>query len=255
VTGWAPAFAAGAALFIFFAAFHAFYLPGEPELRSSSSKAVRKSFSGAFSAYLGQERIAAILMFIMFYRLGDFLWKPMAKPFLMDIGVTVSQIGFLNGVIGIIATIIGTLIGGIYIAKRGLVRGLWVLGIIQSATLILYAWLAYVHPPLPKGNIITYGGLLHVGIINTFENFAYGLGTIAFVNFLMWTCQKEYHAAHYAIATGLMAIASTLSSFVSGFLVKQMQYLAFFFFCFLASIPGLILILFLPLKKMDDAKE
>ncbi|MFA6448335.1 MAG: MFS transporter [bacterium] len=261
LTGWNAAFTLGAALFFLFLVFHSFYLPRPVITVESDANQAKKSFGEAFSSYLDQKRIVVILLFILLFRIGDFLWKPMSKPFLMDIGVSIGQIGFLQGVIGIIATILGSIVGGIYISKRGLTRGLWVLGIIQSITLLLYAWLAFVHKVMPKGadgavlQAITNTGLIHVGVINTFENFAYGLGTIAFVNFLMRTCKKEYNAAHYAIATSLMALATMLASFFSGFLVKDMGYMTFFIFCFAASIPGILILIFLPLKDMEIVKK
>jgi PAT family beta-lactamase induction signal transducer AmpG len=260
LTGWNAAFTLGAALFFIILVFHSFYLP-KPTPVAQSAGQPKKSFSEAFSTYLDQKRIVLIILFILMFRVGDFLWKPMSKPFLMDIGVTVFQIGFLQLVLGTIATIFGCIIGGIYISKRGLTRGLWVLGVIQSITLLLYAWLALVHKIMPKGadgmalEAINWTGLIHVGVINTFENLAYGLGTIAFVNFLMRTCKKEYNAAHYAIATGLMALASTFASFFSGFLAQKMGYMPFFVFCFGASVPGLLILFFLPLKDMEIKKQ
>ena len=190
-------------------------------------------------------------MFILLYRIGDFLWKPMAKPFLMDIGVSVSMIGLIHGTIGIASTIAGSIVGGIFIARKGLTKGLWVLGIIQNVTLLLYAYLAHT---FPKAAHLSGAGLAQVACINAFENFAYGLGTIAFVNFLMRTCKKEYTAAHYAIATGLMALASTFASVSSGFLKVSIGPTQFFVFCFLASIPGMIILYFLPLKEMEAKK-
>jgi MFS transporter, PAT family, beta-lactamase induction signal transducer AmpG len=262
LTGWPAAFTLGAALFVLFLIFHYFYLPKHIVPTAQANTGLwKKSFGDAFSTYLDQNRIVIILLFIFLFRIGDYLWKPMSKLFLLDIGVSVGQLGFLQGVIGIIATILGSILGGIYISKRGLTRGLWVLGIIQSVTLLLYAWLALVHKVGPKGtdglvlNSISSTGLWHVGVINTFENFAYGLGTIAFVNFLMRTCKKEYYAAHYAIATGIMALATMLASLFSGFLAKEMGYMTFFILCFATSIPGLLLLFFLPLKNMEIAKS
>ncbi len=260
-TSWTLGFGIGAVLFSALYLFHLTYLPSSARTgRETGSDGQKKSFTRAFTTYLDQKRIIVIILFILLFRIGDFLWKPMSKPFLMDIGISVAQIGFLQGVLGIIATILGSIAGGIYIAKRGLTRGLWVLGIIQSITLLLYAWIALVHKIVPKGpdglplGHIPHTVLIHVGVINTFENFAYGLGTIAFVNFLMRTCKKEYTAAHYAIATGLMALATMLAAFFSGFLAKQMGYMTFFIFCFLTSIPGLAILYFLPLKDMEAAK-
>lgn len=250
--GWPLGFGIGAAVFSAAFLFHLFYLPHPARAvrEAAAAGAPRKSFTQAFTTYLDQKRIILILMFIILFRIDDSFWKPMAKPFLMVIGVSVAQMGFLQGVVGIAATIVGALAGGFYIAKRGLTRSLWVLGVIQSANLLLYAWLAYVFPVLPKGAAIAHSGLIQIGIINALENFSIGLGTIAFVNFIMRTCKKEYTAAHYAIATSLMALSSMFASFFSGFLAVKLGWTTYFVFCFYASIPGLIVLAFLPLKEL-----
>lgn len=250
-TGWGSAFAIGAVVFLGFFLFHTFYLPHAAAPSADAPKQDKKTFGEAFSTYLDQKRIILILMFILTYRIGDFLWKPMAKPFLMDIGVSVSMIGLLHGTIGIASTIVGSIVGGIFIARKGLTVGLWVLGIIQNVTLLLYAYLAHA---FPKAAHLSSAGLAQVACINAFENFAYGLGTIAFVNFLMRTCKKEYTSSHYAIATGLMALAATFASIISGFLKTSIGPTQFFTFCFFASIPGMIILYFLPLKEMEAQK-
>ncbi|HOX27598.1 MAG TPA: hypothetical protein PLQ76_00440 [bacterium] len=254
-SNWALAFCVGALLFLMVMLFHFYYLPRPAAITGGGAAAItggeKKSFARAFTTYLDQKRIVIILLFILLYRVGDFLWKPMAKPFLMDIGVSVVQIGVIQGVLGMIATILGSIAGGIYIAKRGLTRGLWVLGIIQSITLLLYAYLALRFPKTPAISLV---GIIEVATVNVFENLAYGLGTIAFVNFLMRTCKKEYTSAHYAIATGLMALASTIASVYSGFLAQKFGYTNFFVFCFISSVPGLFLLALLPLKELEPAK-
>ncbi len=254
-SSWSVGFGAGAAVFVLLYVFHMFYLPyapeGVPPGRGVSPQSHRKSFADAFSSFLDQKRILLILMFIIFFRVDDFLWKPMSKAFLMDIGVSVAQLGFLQGVVGVIATIAGSVLGGFYIARKGLTKSLWTLGIWQSTNLLLYAYLALAHPVVPKGSVISHMSFIHVGVVNALENLAIGLGTIAFVNFLMRTCKKEYTAAHYAICTGLMAVSSMVASFFSGFLAESMGYLGFFLLCFFASIPGLIILAFLPLKDLE----
>lgn len=248
-SSWQVGFGGMCAVFAALAIYHNFTLP-KPALAETAPGAEKKSFVGAFTTFLDQKKIIFILLFIVLFRLDDAFWKPMAKPFLMDIGVSVAQIGLLQGIIGIWATILGGLAGGWFIAKRGLHRGLWVLGIIHACNPLFYTWLSFMHK---KGGQLTNVGLIHVGTVNALENFAVGLGTIAFVNFLMKTCKKEYTSAHYAIATGLMAITGMLASFFSGFIANKIGYTHYFLFCFIASFPGMLVLLFLPVKEMEAA--
>ena len=265
--GWPYAFGIGAALFGFFYLYHFIILPPAPKpVRSAGANAPRVTFSEAFSSYLDQKRIILILLFVILFRIDDNFWVPMSKIFLANIGVTVKQLGFLQGYLGVIGAIIGGLAGGFYVAKRGLTRSLWVLGIIQSTNLLLYAWLAFAYPVIKDGSAIAgtrlihitlFGahnvhlGLIHVAVINVLENMSIGLGTIAFVNFIMRTCKKEYTAAHYAIATGLMALSSMVANFFSGFLAVELGWLKYFIFCFIAALPGLVVLAFLPLRELE----
>lgn len=248
---WQVGFGGAFLVFVALALYHNIALPKPlPIVVIDGEK--RKSSIGAFTSFLDQNKIVLILLFIVLFRLDDAFLKPMAKPFLMDIGVTVAQIGFLQGVVGIGATIAGTLGGGFFIAKKGLHRGLWVLGIIHACNPLFYTWLALIHK---KGESLGSLGLIHVGTVNALENFAVGLGTIAFVNFLMRTCKKEYTSAHYAIATGLMALSGMFASFFSGFIASKIGYMHYFMFCAIASIPGMMILLFLPIKEMEAAAK
>jgi MFS transporter, PAT family, beta-lactamase induction signal transducer AmpG len=249
--GWAVGIGFGALAFLILYLFHIFYLPKCSATPPTMVSVIHKSVAEAFTSYLAQKRIILIFLFLVLFKVDDYLWTPMSKPFLMEIGVSVTQIGFLQGVLGVVGAILGGILGGIYISKRGLTRSLWVLGIIHSLNQFLYAWLAFVHPVLPQGNTIAFVGLLHVGTINFLENLASGLGTIAFVNFIMRTCKKEYTATHYAIATGIMALSRTLAFILSGFIAKKLGWMHYFLFCFCSSIPALAVLAFLPLKELE----
>ena len=87
-----------------------------------------------------------------------------------------------------------------------------------------------------------------VAAVNAFEQFSYGIGATAYTIYLLSTVRPEYRASHYAIATGLMALGLLVPGSVSGFLTR-LGYPTFFLISFAASIPGIIIILFLPFKE------
>jgi PAT family beta-lactamase induction signal transducer AmpG len=94
--------------------------------------------------------------------------------------------------------------------------------------------------------------LLLVASVHAFDQFAGGLGTSVLVTYLMRTCLSEFKAAHFAIGTGLMNISGVLSGVMSGFLAGWLGYGYFFGISFLASIPGMLLIFFVPFLDSDN---
>jgi PAT family beta-lactamase induction signal transducer AmpG len=209
----------------------------------SSSSAKEKfinhlnAYLEAFRSYLDQEKILLVILFMLFYKLGDAMLFSMNTPFLLDLGVTTFQLGWMSGTIGKVCSIAGSIMGGWWVSKKGLRKGLWHLALTMNFTILAYVWLAMMKP-----------GLIGVAIVHGIEQLAAGLGTTAFVIFQMRTCKKEFRAAHYAIATSIMAFGPMISGPIGGILASRLGYTSFFWVCFGCSIPGLILIKLLPIQ-------
>ncbi len=200
-----------------------------------------KNYLEAFKTYLLQDRIAIIIIFMLLYKLGDAMLFSMNTPFLLDLGVTTFQLGWISGTVGKICSIAGSIAGGWWVAKKGLRKGLWQLALTMNLTILAYVWLSIAKP-----------GLFGVVIVHGLEQIAAGVGTTSFVIFQMRTCKKEFRAAHYAIATSIMAFGPMISGPIGGYLASKFGYTSFFAICFLASIPGFTLIKFLPnLEKQN----
>ncbi|MDZ8088175.1 MAG: AmpG family muropeptide MFS transporter, partial [Nostoc sp. DedQUE12b] len=114
------------------------------------------------------------LAFITLYKLGDALLSNMTTPFLLQTGFTKTDIGAIQVGMGLIATIVGALAGGSILSTIGINRSLWVFGILQAVSNLAYFFLAYIGQ--------NYQAM--VLAINV-EQFCGGLGTAAFVAFLM----------------------------------------------------------------------
>ncbi len=228
-----------------------FFLPKPPNPKTQSvnhHESLKEKFSNhlkqyllAFKTYLDQEKIVLIIIFMLIYKLGDAMLFSMNTPFLLDLGVTTFQLGWVSGTVGKITSISGGIIGGIWAGKRGLRKGLWELALFMNATILAYVWMAYHRPPFWM-----------IVATHALEQFAAGVGTTAFVIFQMRTCKAEFRASHYAIATSIMAFGPMISGPIGGYLASHFGYTSFFAICFAASIPGLTLIPFLPLK--DEKK-
>ncbi|NEQ23491.1 MAG: MFS transporter, partial [Microcoleus sp. SIO2G3] len=168
----------------------------------------------------GLVRGILILLFIVLYKLGDALVNNMSKPFLLPntgLGFSQTEIGVIQGGMGLLATIVGTLAGGVILSKIGINRSLWVFGILQAVSNFTYFLLAQVGKNYS----------LLVLTINI-ENFCAGLGTAAFVAFLMSLCNQRFSATQYALLSSLMAVSRDILVAEAGNWVKAVGWSSFF---------------------------
>lgn len=209
----------------------------------------------AFISFLDQPKIKYILLFVMLYRAGESLLSSMSTPFILDIGITKFEFGIISGTIGTLCSIAGTITGGWLISRYDLIRTIWPITLGQNLTNLVYMGMAYHfnhfvgHPELGAADIGA------VGVIHAMDQLAGGLGTAVFVTFLMRTCKKEYKASHFAIVSGLMSVCGTLMGGISGFLAASLGYVLFFGLSFCASIPGMILIFYIPFLRHRSKKD
>lgn len=186
---------------------------------------------GEFFQRSGVQRGILILVFIVLYKLGDALVNNMVTPFLLDIQFTQTDIGAIRGGMGLLATIVGTLAGGALLSQIGINRSLWIFGGLQAISNLVYFLLAQVGQNYP----------LMVLSINI-ENFCAGLGTAAFVAFLMSLCNPRFSATQYALLSSLMAVSRDILSAPAGQIAKATGWPLFFLLTLLAALPGLLLL-------------
>lgn len=209
--------------------------------------ASRSFYAASFVSFLDQERIGWALAFIVLYRSGESLLMSMCVPFLMDIGINKAQYGLISGTLGIVCSILGALAGGACIARFTIKRTIWPLTLAQNLTLLLYMGIAFYYRDVTGTETARLGvSLPLVAAVHCFEQFAAGLGTAVFSFYLMRCCRPEYKASHFAIVSGIMNIGGSLFGVVSGFIASLLGYWRFFGLSFLASIPGMLLIFFIP---------
>jgi PAT family beta-lactamase induction signal transducer AmpG len=248
-TNWTLGFGAAGALMILTAAVNAAVLPrpAEPAAsdRSRASGGRRSkglAFLEAYRTFLGQPQAALVLSFMFFYKLGDIMMFAMSKPLLRDIGIDTSHRGILNG-LGTLATILGSISGGAIIARYGMARCLVPMTFFQNLAIPLYIGMAVWRPP--------FAGVVPVVM---FEQFAAGIGAAAHVVFLMQRTRATFSASHYALATAVVSLGSTLSGFVSGPINEAVGHPLFFTIAFIASWPSLVLVLLVPRTPVEPAK-
>lgn len=239
--------------------FTTFWAPEPKQLRlppASLADAVKLPFIEFFQRS-GLLRGILILLFIVLYKLGDALVNNMSTPFLLPntgLGFSQTDIGAIQGGMGLLATIVGTLAGGAVLSKIGINRSLWVFGGLQAVSNLAYFLLAQVGK--------NYSVLL---LTINIENFCAGLGTAAFVAFLMSLCNPSFSATQYALLSSLMAVSRDILVAPAGSLAKATGWPMFFLISIVAALPGLLLLpvfapwnsqsVDMPRAELDDEEE
>ncbi|HET6468938.1 MAG TPA: AmpG family muropeptide MFS transporter [Geminicoccaceae bacterium] len=179
----------------------------------------------------GMSTAIVILLFIMLYKLGDALLGTMANPFYVELGFSKPEVAAIVKGYGLVATLLGGFLGGLIVNQRGILPGLWICGLVQMASNLVFvvqAWVGY--------------DLAMLTVTISAENLAGGMGTAAFVAYLSSLCNLNYTATQYALLSSFMAQARTTLSAFSGFLAEAVPWVDFFLLTTLAAVPGLMLL-------------
>ncbi len=238
---WLLAFGAAGVLMLATAAVNSALMPRPapaPRPTTSTAEAKTAAFWTAYRSFLAQPKAPLVLAFMFFYRLGDIMMFAMSKPLLRDIGVDLAHRGVLNG-LGTAVFIAGSLAGGAIIARFGLPRTLVPLLYLQNLAIPLYVAMAIWKP--------TFAGVCAIVLA---EQVVSGLGNAGHVVFLIQRSRGLFSASHYAFATAIVSLGSTLSGYVSGPLDQHFGHPLFFSLAFVAGWPALALVWFVP---KDDA--
>lgn len=228
----------------------AFMLPGlamalsvrEPAMRIAAPKTLRQAVVEPFREFVnrdsGWQGATLILGFIFFYKLGDSMATALATPFYLDMGYTKSDIGLIAKHAGLWPSVIGGLLGGLWMVKLGINRALWVFGVVQWVTILGFAWLAQ------SGPYPTIGAEERVALatVISLEALGVGLGTAAFVAFIARTTNPAYTATQFALFTSLAAVPRTFINATTGWLVERMGWFGFYWLCVLLAVPGMLLL-------------
>lgn len=207
-------------------------LSPEPEYPQKQPLTIKEAVVDPFKDFLSKDSAIVFLFAIILYKFGDAFAGSITTAFLIrGAGFTPAEVGAVNKGFGLIATLLGALIGGSLMVKLGLFRSLVFFGILQGVSNLSFAVLAEWGRNYPLF-VFTIG----------FENICGGMGTSAFIAFLMALCNKRYSATQYALLSSLSAIGRVFITPLSGFLVEALGWANFFILTFFTAIPGLILL-------------
>lgn len=228
----------------------AFMLPGlamalsvrEPAMRIAAPKTLRQAVVEPFREFVnrdsGWQGATLILGFIFFYKLGDSMATALATPFYLDMGYTKSDIGLIAKHAGLWPSVIGGLLGGLWMVKLGINRALWVFGVVQWVTILGFAWLARSGPYPAIGA----EERVALATVISLEALGVGLGTAAFVAFIARTTNPAYTATQFALFTSLAAVPRTFINATTGWLVERLGWFGFYWLCVLLAVPGMLLL-------------
>ena len=244
---WSLVFFVCAGLFIAIGLYHSYQLP-KPTTDKGASLG---SLGNLFKTFFQKKGIVLSLAFILLYRLGEAQLAKLASPFLLDtpemggLNLSTEQVGIIYGTIGVIALLLGGIVGGIVASKHGLKKWLWYMVAAMNVPNLVYVYLAFVQPE----NFWVISSCVAI------EQLGYGFGFTAFMLYLIYVAQGPYQTAHYAICTGFMALGMMLPGMIAGWLQEIMGYDWFFIWVCLCTIPGIILAGFLPIPEEFGKKK
>jgi MFS transporter, PAT family, beta-lactamase induction signal transducer AmpG len=221
-----------------------FMLPGialtlavsEPALVRGRPRTLREAVVEPFHEFLarnGWRDALTVLLFIFLYKLGDSMATALATPFYLDLGFKLTDIGLIAKNAGLWASVIGGLLGGLWMVKIGINRALWLFGIVQVVSILGFAWLAYVNRP----------DRVLLAVVIAVEALGVGLGTAAFTAYIARTTDPRYTATQYALFTSLAAVPRTVINASTGWIVEHTGWFDFYLLCTLLALPGMALLL------------
>jgi len=205
-------------------------------------------FARAYVTFLEQPGIGRALAFVLTFRLGESFLLKMRTPFLLkEVRMSEGEFGLLTATIGVAATIVASMVGGLLISRQGLRRWIWPFVLSQNLLNLLYCVIAFGDP--------AHTSMATLSAVIIAENLGSGLGTAVFMVYIMRCAAPSHRAAHMAIVTALMSLGFTVAGVTSGFLAEAIGYGPYFGFTFLATIPSMALIPFVPhLDRTPAAK-
>ncbi len=242
---WSVIFFTISGLLVLLALYHFYILPGkqQPEQTKRTAHEVMTELWGILCNFFTKKHIFYYILFVVLYRFAEGLVIKIAPLFLRSsrdvggLGLSLTEVGTINGVFGSAAFVLGSLLAGLYVSKFGLRRTLFSLCCVFNFPFVVYTLLSLYQPD----NLY----LISTGI--AFEYFGYGFGYIGLTLFMMQqVAPGKYQMSHYAFASAIANFGVMIPGMASGWLSDTLGYQQFFLYALLAAIPALLITWFVP---------
>ncbi len=217
--------------------------PNEPT-QSQDVTSLKQAVIEPFKEFFQRQGVAyalLLLLALILYKLGDAFTLSLSTTFLLrGMHFTLIEVGLANKTISMIAGISGGIIGGIVMSRWSLFRALWVFGILQVLSNLMYMWLAMV------------GHHMTVMLTAVFaEHFCGGLGTVAFLAWIISLCDHRFSAMQFALLSALATLGRVYVGPSAAMLVDHVGWTWFYFWAFIIGVPGVLILL--PLRRFSQA--
>ena len=207
-------------------------LAREPEAPVREPHSLRQAVAFPLKDFFQRNNAWLLITLIILYKLGDAFAASLTTTFLIrGVGFSAGDVGLVNKTLGLLATIIGALYGGVLMQRLSLFRALMIFGVLQAVSNFAY-WLLAVTPP----------HLWSMASAVFIENLCGGMGTAAFVALLMTLCNKSFSATQFALLSALSAVGRVYVGPAAGWLVELWGWPVFYAFTVVAAAPGLLLL-------------
>jgi PAT family beta-lactamase induction signal transducer AmpG len=239
-------------ILILMALYHMQMLPkGETAEEVSSISEAYNTLSEVIRTFFQKKNIWWGIAFIVLFRFAEGHLTKIVPLFMRatpeegGLGLSTADLGIAYGTFGAVAYIIGSILGGYFVAKRGLKESIFLLCIIFNVPDFVYAYLAWA---TPESFAVICSAI-------TFEWFGYGFGFVGITLYMMQQIAPgKYKTAHYAFATGLMSLGMVIPSMLSGFISDYLGYQNFFIWVMIATIPSFLVAWFVPFNKVKEVE-
>lgn len=207
----------------------------------------------SFVTFFTKPGVALAVAFMLLYRLSEGFLVKLSQPFLVDtrevfmrdgqifgggLALSTDMVGLLYGTVGVVCLLLGGILGGVYISRKGLKRSLWLMAAALTLPSFVYCYLSMAQPQ----------SLWLIGTAVSFEQFGYGFGFTAYMMYMMHFSEGAYKTSHYAICTAFMALSMMIPGFVAGSLEMAVGYSAFFWIANACSLTTFIVTYFVHKK-------
>jgi PAT family beta-lactamase induction signal transducer AmpG len=216
--------------------------PPSRDATTGTDPVTRGPMFGALLELLSRPGILPVLLFILIFKLPDAAMGFMVKPFWVDSGFTAAQIGLVSVNIGLVLSIAGGVAGGWITDRIGIFSALWILGLAQALSNLGYWVAASIIPLATVGAEIPFEHKAILYAASATESFTGGLGTAAFLAFLMAIVEKERAATEYALLSSVFALSRSVAGWVGGLGAQSMGYGNWFLLTVFLAIPAYLLL-------------
>ncbi len=225
---WGTVLLISAALMAAISVYHFFRLPKADEDTDhrdvKSSRQIWAEFGESFRSFFLKKGVWWAIAFMLLFRLPEALSLNLLYPFFKDgaevggLGAGTEMYGLVYGTFGVVALLLGGILGGIYASRFGLRRAMWPMALSLALPCAVYLLMAIFRP----ASVWTIGSLI------VLDQFGYGFGFTAYTLFMMQFVDGPLKTSHYAICTAFMWLSMKLPALVAGYLQQWLGYVGFF---------------------------